>query len=739
MDNENLKGTVENIIFINEENGYAIFNFSGEHGKITCRGSVFDLVEGEMLVLSGRHTVHPSYGRQFEFNAHERKMPNTVDSIEKYLGSGVVKGIGAKLAKRIVDKFKEDTFIVIEEHPETLSKVKGISLKKANEIREAFCGQIVMRETLLTLQKYDIGSNLAKKIYDKYKEKTIWIIKNDPYSLIYSVFGIGFIKADKIAESVGISSTSESRIKAGIIYTLNEAANRGHVYLPKTILLEQAIETLKVNQALVEDMIVVLAAEREIYIQNLDNRICVYQKFYYYFETFIAKKLIEISKQEFEPIDDIDRKILKFQKKSDIILAEQQLMAVKEAVKSGVMVITGGPGTGKTTIIKTIIHILENDNLEIYLAAPTGRAAKKMTEATGKEAKTLHRLLKLGVNEETSNKFYMHNSDEVIDADVLIVDESSMIDISLMNSLLKVIEQGTRLILVGDVDQLPSVGPGNILRDIIKSECIKVVRLNEIFRQAQESAIVVNAHRINKGDYPILNNKESDFFFIRRNMIDDAENTIIELVRKRLPGFMKLDIKKDIQVLSPMRKSKLGITNLNKVLQAALNPPAANKNEYEYGDTVFRVGDKVMQLKNNYNITWIVKKNNLTVDEGTGIFNGDEGIICGIEDNNIKVLFDDNKLVVYENSMLNEIDLSYAVTIHKSQGSEYKVVVIPLLGGPPMLFNRNLLYTAVTRAKKLCVILGREEVLNMMVDNKTEIERFSSLDLRIREVYEFIQ
>ncbi|MDR2939102.1 MAG: ATP-dependent RecD-like DNA helicase [Clostridiales bacterium] len=739
MDIENLEGTVENVIYKNYENGYSIFNFSGKHGQITCTGFMAEVSEGEVLKLAGKYIVHPSYGKQFSFTTFERHMPDTVSGIEKYLGSGIIKGIGPRLAKRIVNVFKEDTFLIIEQYPETLSKIKGVSLKKANEISGSFCEQSELRLTLLALQEFDISPLLAQKIYEKYKTDAVAVVKNDPYSLIYTIYGIGFVKADKIAEKVGVPAFSGDRVRAGVIYTLNEAANKGHVYLPKNMLCDNAVEILNVGKDLVESGIVNLVAEKEIYIQMIDGKACVYNKYFYYFESYIAQKILELSIQDISGPHDVMGKISDFQKDTGILLADQQLNAVLAAVSSGVLVITGGPGTGKTTIIKAIIHILEGEGYEICLAAPTGRAAKRMAEATGKEAKTIHRLLGIGVSQNQNQNMYYNVSEEApIEADVVIVDESSMIDISLMNSLLKVIPIGTKLVLVGDVDQLPSVGPGNILRDIIKSGHIKVVRLNEIFRQAEESAIVVNAHKINNGEYPIIDNKANDFFFVRRQMMDDAEQTIIQLVLNRLPGFKGLDFKKDIQVLSPMRKSKLGIMNLNKVLQAALNPPSENKAEREMANFVLRVGDKVMQLKNNYSIMWTVLKDGIAVEEGTGVFNGDEGIITGIDDRYVTVLFDDNKVVEYESTQLEEIDLSYAVTIHKSQGSEYKAVILPLLGGPPMLFNRNLLYTAVTRAKELCVIVGREDVLIQMVNNKREIERYSSLDLRIRDIHEYI-
>lgn len=743
-----IQGVIENIIYQNPENGYTVFSIIPEaedneyDDEITCVAYMGQVSAGENVLLFGNYIVHHSYGRQFNVQNFQKSIPTSLFGIEKYLGSGVIKGIGEKLAKKIVNKFKEDTFKIIEEFPEKLSQIRGITLEKSITIGNIFREQAEQRRSVLYLQGLGISPNYAVKIYNKYKENTITVVKNNPYKLADDIFGIGFNIADSIAYKAGFDKDSPFRIKSGVRYILSQSSNNGHVYLPKNILIMQALELLGVSEEIIENSIMEMQMERALWQEKIGDHIAIYLNMFHFAESYTAKKLLEISNNLQNNDLDGNKKVETIEKEEGVILAEDQKTAVIESLKSGVMVITGGPGTGKTTTIRTIIKILEEDDMKIELAAPTGRAAKRMAEATGREAKTIHRLLGMYFsNDDNRRQFFDKNEENEIDADVIIIDETSMVDILLMHSLLKAVPAGARLILVGDADQLPSVGPGNVLKDIIGSGVIKVIKLTEIFRQAQESAIIINAHRINKGEYPLLNEKNKDFFLMKRIIIDDVISAIVELVSHRLPKYAECDKFRDIQVLTPMRKGVLGVVNLNIVLQKTLNPASPSKKEKEFRSSTFREGDKVMQIRNNYNITWrSFDKSGIQLEEGVGIYNGDEGIIKKIDDidETVKVVFDDGKVVYYDYTQLEELELSYAVTIHKSQGSEYKVVIIPVHSGPPMLLSRNLLYTAVTRAKQLAVLVGTNETICKMVDNNREVYRYSALTYRMLKMKDFI-
>jgi len=742
-----VEGIVSNIVFHNSENGYTVFNLETEYNEnseiddeIACVGVIPAINEGENIKVTGSFTVHPTYGKQLSVSLYEKTVPTTEKGIEKYLASGVIKGIGPRIANKIVAMFGAETLDVLENSPEKLSDIRGISRKKALMIGEIFHEQTELRKAMLYLQDYGISPVFALKIYKRFKENTLRVVQKNPYVLADEIFGIGFKMSDAIAEKVGIEKESPFRIEAGIKYVLNGEAGNGNVYLPFDVLIKKASEMLLVASENVENVVMRLNITKQVWVENsVEKGKVVFLNSYFYSENYVAKKIIELSLAEMSEKVDYDKDILDFEKSSGIKLAKNQKLAVSEAMNNGVLVITGGPGTGKTTTINTIIRLLKSECMEISLAAPTGRAAKRMTETTGIEAQTIHRLLGINfMSDDSKRQSFEKDEDNPIEADVVIVDESSMVDIILMNNLLKAVSYGTRLILVGDVDQLPSVGPGNVLKDIINSGCIKVVRLNEIFRQAEKSAIIMNAHRINKGEYPVLNEKENDFFFMKRYDVNSISNTILELVTIRLPRFLKC-ASKDIQILTPMRKSPLGTINLNSILQERLNPKDIYKSEKEFRKTVFREGDKVMQIKNNYNMTWTVfdAKRRIT-DEGVGIFNGDEGIIEKIDNDAeyVEVLFDDCRVVRYDFTQLDEIELSYAITIHKSQGSEYKAIIIPIYFGPEMLLNRNLIYTAVTRAKELAVLVGVPEVLYKMIDNNRQIDRFTMLRERIQEMRE---
>ena len=745
-----LEGIVESIIYHNEENGFTVFTLRGTTDEpleepTTCTGYLSDPHEGESLHVEGKYVENPRYGRQLSVAKAERVQPSTLAGIEKYLASGVIKGIGAKTAKQIVARFGEDTFEVLENHPEKLARIRGISVKRAMQLSESFHSQRDQRRAMLFLNEYGISPGTSMKIYKRYKDETVEMVRQNPYRLADDIDGIGFKTADAIAFRLGVARDAQERISAGVRFCLWEATNEGHTYMPTSALTHQAAELLFTDRAIIENELVRMQMERLIIREKLEgeDEPLVFVSPLYYAELAVARKLISLNQCRHEQKKDpkhLDT-IAALESENNMRLSDGQKEAVLAAMTQGVLIVTGGPGTGKTTAINTIIGLLESQKLDITLCAPTGRAAKRMSEATGREAKTIHRLLEVKfISEDSRRQVFERNEDNPIETDVLIVDESSMMDILLTRSLLEAVAVGTRLILVGDVDQLPSVGAGNVLKDLINAECLPVARLTEIFRQAAESAIIMNAHRINKGEYPELNDKEKDFFFVRRNNPDDVISTVLDLVSTRLPAYKNLDSLQDIQVLTPMRKSPLGVANLNTLLQARLNPPSPQKREREYGSTTFREGDKVMQIRNNYDATWeAYNAQGMRTDFGEGVFNGDMGIIHSIHDEDgMCVHFDDGRRTTYDFTQMEELELAYAVTVHKSQGSEYRVVVIPVYNGPPMLLTRNLLYTAVTRAKELAVLVGEPATLHRMVDNNRVTHRYTALARRLRDMYEVV-
>lgn len=731
---ESLAGYVEHIIYRNADNGYTVLNLVSGEDEITCVGIFSAIAEGENIEAQGEYTEHPTYGQQFKVISFEEKAPEDEEAIERYLGSGAIKGIGLAMAARIVRRFKEDTFRIIEEEPERLAEIKGISNRKAMEIASQVNEKRDLRQAMIFLQQYGITMNLAVKVYQAYGQDVYGIIRENPYRLADDIDGVGFRTADEIAARVGIRMDSDFRVRSGILYTLLQASGEGHTYLPETELTPRASKLLNVTAEQVEKQYMDLAIERKIILKQMEDQTQIYAASFYYMEANTATMLKRLNVSYDVSDAEIEQRIRGIEKKSGMTLDEHQVTAVKEAVRNGLLVITGGPGTGKTTTINTIIRYFELEGLEIFLAAPTGRAAKRMSETTGFEARTVHRMLELNGGAEGSGGFERDESNP-LEADVIIVDEMSMVDISLMYSLLKAISVGTRLILVGDVNQLPSVGPGSVLRDIIQSHACNVVMLTKIFRQASTSDIIVNAHKINHGEEVILDNKSMDFFFLKRYDADVIINVVLQLIKQKLPKFVDAT-PYDIQVLTPMRKGLLGVERLNGILQRYMNPPANDKVEKEYGSTVFREGDKVMQTKNNYQLAWEIRtKFGLTVDKGLGIFNGDMGIIRQINDfaEQMIIEFDEGRMVEYPYKLLDELELAYAITIHKSQGSEYPAVVIPLLGGPMMLMNRNLLYTAVTRARKCVTLVGNEVTFQQMIQNTSQQKRYSGLCDRLKE------
>ena len=734
-------GFVERIKYRNEENGYTVLSLTDEGDEYTLVGNFHYISEGEMVEATGPMTEHPVYGEQMTVETYEIKAPEDTAAMERYLGSGAVKGIGAALAARIVRRFKADTFRIMEEEPERLSEVKGISEKMAMAISEQVEEKKEMRQAMMFLQEYGISMSLAVKIFQEYGPRLYTVIKENPYQLADDIAGVGFKMADEIAKRVGIFTDSDFRIKSGVLYTLLQATANGHTYLPEDELLSQASELLRVEKESIEKHLMDMQIDKRLVIRESEGVRVVYASQYYYMEMGVARMLHDLNIRGREPEEKIRKKLLQIQKEESIELDEKQVQAVVEAVNSGLLIITGGPGTGKTTTINTIIRYFESEEMEILLAAPTGRAAKRMTEATGYEARTIHRLLEISGmpgDERSVGMHFERNEENPLDADAVIIDETSMVDIHLMQSLLKAVNPGTRLILVGDVNQLPSVGPGNVLKDVIEAGCFNVVMLTRIFRQASQSDIVVNAHKINAGETVPLGKKSNDFLFIKRDDPNTIINAMITLVQKKLPGYVGAD-PYDIQIMTPMRKGALGVERLNTILQEYLNPPDKSKLEKESGGVTFRVGDKVMQIKNNYNIEWEVRnKYGIPVDKGTGIYNGDIGIIREINlfAELVTVEFDEGRMVEYSFKQMEELELAYAITIHKSQGSEYPAVVIPIFSGPKMLMTRNLIYTAVTRARACVCLVGVPEVFQAMVDNEMEQRRYSGLKERICEIYQ---
>ena len=735
-DVEKVTGYVEHIVFRNEENGYTVFHLENEDGEVTCVGNLNFITEGEMLELEGEYVNHSVYGNQLKVSAYRVKEPEDLVSIERYLGSGAIKGIGQTMASRIVKKFREDTFRIIEEEPERLAEIKGISERKAMEIASQMEEKKDMRKSMIYLQKYGISTKLAAKIYQRYGMKVHQILEENPYRLADDIEGVGFRTADEIAARIGIHTDSDYRIRSGLFYILQQAVAEGHIYLPEELLLRRAKVLLGIEIEDIEKYIMDLCMERKTVMKEKDGKVIVYPAHYYYMELNTAKMLNDLDIDCQMPEDMMEKRLRAVEEKEKIELDPLQHKAVIESIKHGLLILTGGPGTGKTTTINTMIQFFESEGLSILLAAPTGRAAKRMTEATGYEAQTIHRLLEVNGNpEEESTGGFLRNRENPLEADVIIIDEMSMVDLNLMHALLSAVVQGTRLILVGDVDQLPSVGPGSVLKDIISSERFHVVTLTKIFRQAGESDIIMNAHKINAGEPVELNKKSRDFFFVKCDEADTIIGGIIALIQRKLPQYVQAH-PNEIQVMTPTRKGLLGVERMNVILQKYLNPADEKKTEREINGRLFREGDKVMQIKNNYQLEWeICTRFGLTVDKGMGVFNGDMGVISEINEykETVEVEYDEGRKVKYGFDMVDEMELAYAITVHKSQGSEYPAVILPLLPGPKLLYNRNLLYTAVTRAKKCLTIIGSDTTFQEMIRNKSEQERYTSLAERIGE------
>lgn len=739
---ETINGYVEHIIFQNGENGYTVMSLTVDGEEVTCVGMCKGLTQGETVEAQGDYVEHPLYGRQFKLSSYHVVVPKDSAGMERYLGSGAIKGVGPALAARIVKRFGEDTFRIIEEEPERLAEVKGVSERKAREIAVQMEEKKDLRDALVYLQRYGISNALAVRIYDTYGMGLYGVMKENPYRLAEDINGIGFKMADELAAKIGIHADSDYRIRSGILYTLLQAVGEGHTFLPLQLLLERAQNLLGVPAEEIRPQMDNLMMDKKLVIKG-DS---VFASAFYYAELNCARMLYELNIPMREagnlPSQDAytEKRLEKLAESLKMDLDELQLEAVRECIKNGLFLLSGGPGTGKTSTINMMIRYFESEGMDIFLAAPTGRAAKRMTEATGYEARTIHRMLELNsaLSDENAKKVsFERNEENPLEADVIIIDEMSMVDIQLFQALLRAVAPGTRLVLVGDVNQLPSVGPGQVLRDLIASGAFPMVELKKIFRQAQGSDIVVNAHRINAGQQIALDNKSRDFFLLERNDVNVIYKHMIQLIREKLPGYVNAT-PFDIQVLTPMRKGSLGCETLNGILQRYLNPPDGKKKEHISGDTIYREGDKVMQVKNNYQLEWeIVSRYGIPVDKGTGVFNGDMGRILEINENAacLVVEYDEQRRVTYPFSLLEELELSYAITIHKSQGSEYPAAILPLLSGPRMLFNRNLLYTAITRAKSCVTILGSSDTVRSMIENASESRRYTALDKRILEVY----
>ncbi len=724
---EQLEAVIEETIFRNEENGYSVVQAKAGRESVTVVGTLPALAPGEQVLLSGSWTAHPQYGKQWKATACEIRKPTTLLGIERYLGSGLIRGVGPSTARLLVQAFGKNTLDVLSEYPERLTEVPGIGKKRAAQLAESFREQYAAREAMVFLQSYGVSPTLAVKISKAYGADAQRKIRENPYRLIDDIDGVGFLTADRIALSLGIPQDSEYRLRSGLKYVLQEAAaGEGHTFLPKPLLLERAARALRVEDGLLAHALDTLLFAREIIALDLDGQEALLLSGFFYAEKEIARYLkLLMGREEKIPEAQILEKIQQFEREHQMQFSENQRRAVSEAVRRGLVVITGGPGTGKTTIINCILWLLGKD---VLLAAPTGRAAKRMSEATGHEAKTLHRLLEFAGDEG----HFQRDEQNPLDCGCVIVDEMSMVDVFLMRSLLVALKPGTKLILVGDADQLPSVGAGNVLGDILKSGVVPSVRLTDIFRQSEESLIVLNAHRINHGEPPILNRRDSDFFFERRPVPDEAAQAIVGLCARRLPAFLHSDAPaRDIQVLAPTKKSGAGVYQLNTLLQAALNPPAPWKKEIAYGETVFRTGDKVMHIRNNYQLPWKADGG----EEGEGVFNGDVGFVSAVDnqDRIVTVRFDDERTVEYDYQQLEELELAYCLSVHKSQGSEFPCVVMPVLGGPPRLLTRNLFYTALTRARKLVVLVGREDAIADMVRNNHIATRYTTLRQRLEE------
>ncbi|HVI41426.1 MAG TPA: ATP-dependent RecD-like DNA helicase [Anaerovoracaceae bacterium] len=728
-----IQGSITEVIFHNKDNYYTIAVVENEETQFTVVGYLPTADRGRTYSFRGLWKNHPTYGEQFGFTEYEEEMPSTHEGIEDFLSSGVLKGIGKKTAAAIVKKFGAETFTVIEKEPHRLTEVDGIGEKKAASVSEAFLVHKEFAEITLYFQQFGIAPSYAMKLYKVYGADTIREVMKNPYQLVDDIFGIGFKKADKIAEKMGIAKDSEYRIQSGIKYALWLYVNEGHTFVPQKMFCENAAELLEIGTEQVYEMLIQLAFEGEVHIENLEDRAVVFPTPYFVAEQNVCKCLLALNNAGLKTVSsNVDQLIYTTECETGIQLSENQKYAVKASLQNGVSVITGGPGTGKTTIINTIMKIFDHSGFVTAIAAPTGRAAKRITETSGYEASTIHRLLEYYYSEGEDTMRFGKNSENPLQYDAVVIDEASMIDILLMNGLLNAIKPGTRFIVVGDADQLPSVGAGNVLRDMIDSEVIYSVKLTEIFRQAKESLIVVNAHKINKGEYPDCNEKDKDFFLLRKKSEKEMLDTIKSLCVKRLPEYYQgCDAVRDMQVLTPVRRGLLGSINLNKELQMVLNPPSEELEEKTFGDRMFREHDKVMQIKNNYQLGW-KRLENFT--EGQGVFNGDVGFIQTIdkEFNEITVVYDDDRYVKYDFTQLDEVELAYAVTVHKSQGSEFPIVIMPVSWFPPMLATRNLLYTAVTRGKRAVILVGSENKMHGMVDNNRITERYSGLSVRLK-------
>lgn len=735
---QDIQGIIDDIVFQNENNGYTVAKLKSKNSILTVVGNIPFAVEGQNLKLLGEWVTHPQFGQQFKVKYSEEIMPNTKIGIERYLSSGAISGIGPVTARKIVQKFGDKTLEIMDNHIERLSEIEGIGEKKINLICKSYSKQSEVRNIMVFLQTYGISANQCVKIHKKFGVDSIKVVKENPYVLTEEISGIGFKIADRIARSLGIEANSPFRIQSGLNYIVSKFCNFGNTYMPLEKLIEEAEDILNVTREEIEKNIYDSSLKGKLKLEKSEGKVCAFLPVYYYCELSVTKKILCLEFNKYNKIDaDIESEITDFESKNNIKFAYSQKEAIKGAFENGVEIITGGPGTGKTTIINCITEIFEKLKMKVLMAAPTGRAAKRMSESTGRESKTIHRLLEIGVAEDEESLFFSKSEETLLECDVVIIDEASMIDIILMDNLLKAISVGTRIIIVGDADQLPSVGPGNVLRDFIDSKCIKVVRLKEIFRQSKESMIIVNAHRINYGKMPFLNKRGKDFYFIRCVDQNKILDTLIQLVDKRLPRFNKSWNKfTHIQVLSPMRKGILGVSNLNKRLQNVLNPGESGKKQREFRSDVFRVGDKVMQTKNNYSMDWTLTSSK--GEKGVGIFNGDVGYIEDIDDENntVTVVFNDDRKVIYDNIYLDELELAYAITIHKSQGSEFPVVVMPIFMGYNLFMNRNLLYTAITRAKQMVVLVGDLKALKFMIDNNRSFERYSLLKNRIMDIME---
>ena len=723
-------------VFRNDDNGYTVLVVKSGRTRVSAVGIMPPIAPGEKLKITGDWVEHPIYGKQIKVSHCEIEKPTTLSGIEKYLSSGMIRGIGPATAKLLIKAFGEETLDVLYSEPERLLEVSGIGPKRAQMIMESYAEQAQQREAMVFLQSYGVTPNLAVKIFKQYGENVKQVIRQNPYRLVEDIEGVGFKTADRIATSLGIENDSEHRLCAGVKHTLQEATGgTGHCYLPRPELSAYAQQLLGNEMELIEHTIDDMILSRRLIAQILPGEgeeiVAVYLPQTYHAEVDVARRLREmIDAMPSAMATDLSAQIDELERMEGVTFHPQQRQAIETAVRSGMTVITGGPGTGKTTIIKCIIKLLSVSG-EIALAAPTGRAAKRMSEACGMEAKTLHRLLEYGGEEGD----FARTQDNPLEMDTLIIDEMSMVDIFLMRSVLRALVPGTRLIMVGDSDQLPSVGAGNVLRDILDSRAIPAVELTEIFRQDEKSMIVYNAHRINHGEAPRLNAKGSDFFFERAASPTDAAKKIVTLCADRLPKFLNLDPVKQMQVLSPTKKGECGVWMLNQMLQSQFNPSGGHKHERVRGDTTFREGDKVMQTRNNYQLKW-KKEGVFAWEEGQGVFNGDIGFITAIDtqERTVEVQFDDDRIAIYEGGDIDDLELAYCISVHKSQGSEFPVVVMPAVGGPPMLLTRNLLYTAVTRARRMVMIVGREAAIDQMIRNANTRKRYSALCWRLTEL-----